>query len=817
MGRNRLIFCALIAAYLACVDQPGTAQGLIYIGAYGAFSVAALASVHLDVRASTPRRIIALVGDFTTIGFSLHSCDAATAVFAPLYLWVILGNGFRFGLLFLAISAAAAIASFSAVAATTAFWQHNGALTSGFLIGLVILPAYVATLIRKLSRANAHLLAANQQAQAANKAKGLFLASMSHELRTPLHAITATASHLAGTEMDDSQRELLATLSTSARHLLGLIGDVLDLSSMEASGPRIELVETNLSEMMLEARNMILPGANERSLDLRVELSAALPATVVIDRRLALQILMNLAGNALKFTTSGHVTLSALPGPAPGTLRLEVADTGIGIASEALDAIWGTFAQADSTILDRFGGTGLGLAIVKQIVTSLGGTMGVRSSPGAGSTFWTQLPVRGGTPADDGRTGASTERADNPGTAPVAVLLGRLDHELADTLAAFCADVATVENIEDAIARITLLHGARTPAFVVLDRLTARGADATPSALCTVRALGAILVTTKDNEEEDRHQIGLPTWLTNCSTVDEIRSAVRIAAAFGQRAGPRLAPADVSRRSGLRILVADDNKVNRCILEKILAKAGHATVLAEDGEAALDALGEAEFDLVLMDVNMPKMNGLDATKAWRFMEPHGRRTPIIALTADATTEMGEQCRAAGMNTVVTKPVETERLHEIIEATMDQFPPSSPASPAQATREATVPFDVVMPILDERQQQGLLALGGEEFLRSCCQSFAADAAALLPDLRSAAQDHDLARYRETAHAIRSSGANVGAAAICRFAQAAEALDITGLEIDGQRIAARLDIEIKRLLKTMNARDQASQRKEPERAV
>ncbi len=810
MGRNRLIFCALIAAYLACVDQPGTAQGLIYIGAYGAFSVAALASVHLDARASTPRRIIALVGDFTTIGFSLHSCDAATAVFAPLYLWVILGNGFRFGLPFLAISAVAAIASFSAVAATTAFWQHNGALTSGFLIGLVMLPAYVATLIRKLSRVNAHLLAANHQAQAANKAKGLFLASMSHELRTPLHAITATASHLAGTEMDDSQRELLATLSTSARHLLGLIGDVLDLSSMEASGPRIELVETNLGEMMLEARSMILPGANERSLDLRVELSAALPATVVIDRRLALQILMNLAGNALKFTTSGHVTLSALPGLAPGTLRLEVADTGIGIASEALGAIWGTFAQADSTILDRFGGTGLGLAIVKQIVTSLGGTMGVRSSPGAGSTFWTYLPVSGGTPA-------STERADNPGAARVAVLLDRVDHELANTLAAFCAEVITAEGIEDAIARTISLHGAKTPAFIVLDRLTARGADATPSALRTVRALGAILVTTKDNEEEDRHQIGLPTWLTNSSTVDEIRSAVRIAAAFGQRAGPRLAPADVSRRSGLRILVADDNKVNRRILEKILAKAGHATVLAEDGEAALDALGEAEFDLVLMDVNMPKMNGLDATKAWRFMEPHGRRTPIIALTADATTEMGEQCRAAGMNTVVTKPVETERLHEIIEATMDQFPPSSPASPAQATREATVPFDVVMPVLDERQQQGLLALGGEEFLRSCCQSFAADAAALLPDLRSAAQDHDLARYRETAHAIKSSGANVGAAAICQFAQAAEALDIAGLGIDGQRIAARLDIEIKRLLKTMNARDQANQRKEPERAV
>ena len=326
--------------------------------------------------------MLAIFADAGVLSYGIYVGDESTSLLYPIYLWVIFGNGFRFGLKYLFIATAISVAGFSIVVASAEYWRAHLHLAGGLLAGLIVLPLYAATLIRKLS-------AARQLAEEASRAKSRFLTSISHELRTPLNAIIGLSELMRSTPLDSEQQDMTRTIGTAGRSLLALINQILDLGRIEER--RIQTARS--SSICMPCWRTSTPSCRSgarKSVRFAVHVTARTPRFVRTDRRHLQEILVNLGGNAVKFTERGFVVIGVDAEERDGQIRLrcEVSDSGIGIAPDAKARIFESFTQADETIIDRFGGTGLGLSIVKHLVEFHGGTIGVDSTPGVGSTFW---------------------------------------------------------------------------------------------------------------------------------------------------------------------------------------------------------------------------------------------------------------------------------------------------------------------------------------------------------------------------------------------------------------------------------------------
>ncbi|HKW53151.1 MAG TPA: ATP-binding protein, partial [Stellaceae bacterium] len=405
----RLFFTGLVLTYLvalAVANVDGARlMPLLAVNVAGIlYSWLIFIDIAIRPQPSPLRRAAAMVSDITFISIFLHIGEPLTAPWFPVYLWDVLGFGFRFGQRSLVATVILSLAGFTVVCATTPYWQERPGMAGGVVLALILLPAYAATLIRRLTHAKA-------QAEEANAAKSRFLAIMSHELRTPLNSMIGMGSLFGRTNLDTEQRDMLATIQLSARTLLGLINDVLDFSKIEAGKLQPEIEGFVLHEVLGSAVAMLRPQAEAKGLALALRIDPRLPRTY---RGLPLQlrqILINLVANAIKFTTQGRVEVWARLVERDGeTVRLSLAvrDDGIGIAPEARDKIFQVFTQADSTVTRRYGGTGLGLAIAKQLTQLMGGTIDVESELGKGSTFTVMLPLR-----------------DDPGTSRPPDLAGR--------------------------------------------------------------------------------------------------------------------------------------------------------------------------------------------------------------------------------------------------------------------------------------------------------------------------------------------------------------------------------------------------------
>jgi two-component system sensor histidine kinase RpfC len=437
MTINRLVIAPLILIYLLTSLAFGDSDvrgPLVTINIYSAFSIGFFVHILMWPGVCVPRRILAMCVDIGTLSAGIHVGNEVTSLLYPIYLWIIFGNGFRFGLKYLFLATALSLAGFGVVVAITDYWWSHLYLAGGLLGGLVILPLYAATLIKKLS-------AARQLAEEASQAKSRFLTSVSHELRTPLNAIIGLSDLLRDTKLDSDQQEMTRTIGTAGRSLLALINSILDLSRIEERRIATQIVEFDLHALLADVRAILCVQAHAKSVRLALHVTARTPQFIKADKRHLEEILVNLGGNAVKFTERGSVTIAIDASEQNGQrvrLRCEVTDTGIGIAPDAQGRIFESFTQADDTIIDRFGGTGLGLAIVKQLVEFHGGKIGVESAPGAGSTFWFDLPVEKMEPS------AAALRAGVP------VILLSDDAQLRDLLLAADADVRLAANPLDA-------------------------------------------------------------------------------------------------------------------------------------------------------------------------------------------------------------------------------------------------------------------------------------------------------------------------------------------------------------------------------
>jgi len=540
------------------------------------------------------------------------------------------------------------------------------------------------------------LVAARELAEAANKAKSEFLATMSHEIRTPLNGVVGTLGLIEGSALNEQQRRYLKIGRSSAMSLLSVINDILDFSKIEAGKMELSPTDFDLYDVVEEVMEMLAIKACEKRLEMVCTINRSMPRMVQGDADRIRQIIVNLVNNAIKFTPEGAVTLLVAPAINPAAsgqprIRISVTDTGVGIPQDRLNRLFKSFSQTDASTTRKYGGTGLGLAICKQLAELMGGSIGVESEPGRGSTFWVELALPVAQGSTQGITQGSTPALHE--ITPVDLKSARVlvidnfkeqREMIAQTLSSIGIQAETACDGEEGLETLLTASAQGKPfAAVVVDYEMPglNGFEIAVALQCKPELSGipkVLISSAMDLDQSEIQSLGFVSHLIKPIRQSALVNAIMKATASSdptEQSLPALAPqSDLPAFSGprVRLLLAEDNDINQLIACEMLTRFGFDCTVAPNGKAAVLALQESAFDVVLMDCQMPEMDGFEATREIRRLEQAGiltiqagRRLPIIALTANALKGDRELCLEAGMDAYATKPFDLKKLKATI--------------------------------------------------------------------------------------------------------------------------------------------------------
>jgi len=734
----------------------------------------------LNPKPSPIRRVAGSALDLISLSIVMYLVGEDSVFLFVLYLWVILGNGFRFGLKYLYISLVLAMAGFLVAITWGGYWQEQGtkpiALSLFFM--LVLIPVYTSFLLKKLHAAIA-------SAKQANEAKTRFLANMSHELRTPLNGVIGMGDLLRETKLDTEQRELANTMHRSAHVLLDLIEKVLDISKIEVGKVVISSAQFDLHLLVNSVLAMKIPIGATKGLNVSCSIDPDVPFLLNGDSPHIRQVLINLMGNAIKFTEQGFVNLHVFMvniDQEKVVIRFEIKDTGIGISENLIDRVFDDFTQVGLTNDQTKGGTGLGTTISKELIELMGGNIGVNSQLHQGSTFWFELPfnIVSDTHLDISDNHILIMSGDDTAAVLDPVFTGwDIEFDRAKSVSFMIAMLRQAIEQDDAykILFIDQRNLANVSPIEIVEILKTES---------LLDGLSLVLINAYDrylyNDQIGQYYVSIIDGINDkhllfnaIHTAQSIHvnadNVVSISEYYASQVGAK----------ALTILVAEDNKVNQQVIEGILKKAGHIVLITDTGEKALDILADRfdSIDLLIVDKNMPERSGDEVVQAVRFMEKE-RHLPIIMLTADATPEAKSVSFEIGVDEFLIKPIDSFVLLEKIAILSQQNnKPQSIRNSVTTTIKKSDSYLEESEWYDIGAFEQLQSLDSDPaFIRRLLNGFIEDGNKHISAIKKSI-NNDYPTLRESLHALKGSSTELGAyplANICIRGESCKLIDI-----------------------------------------
>lgn len=726
---------------------------------------------------SMPRKVISIILDMSVLSYMIYLTDYVGLPLIFIYLWISFGNGFRFGNKCLLISVLCSIIGFSVVLTYNEYWQGLKSLGYGVIFALITLSLYVSFLITKLH-------ATANDANAANAAKSQFLENMSHEIRTPLNGVIGMSSLLTSTELTSKQSEFASTINVSAKTLLALINDILDISKIEAGKMSAESVDFDLYALVNSIATMFIEQIKRKGLVFNIHISPETPFLLHGDKQHLRQIIINLIGNAIKFTNQGSIEIFVSPvniTDSQTTIKIEVIDTGIGIADENKSKIFDKFTQADNSITRNYGGTGLGMAIAKQLVEKMNGSIDFSSQLSVGSNFWCEINFKRKSTLIEEKTSLPYFKDEK-----LLIVNSHREHSLIieKHLSEWGVSFEYAIDARESFEKILNVSTNSKPYHIILVFNKFLNANAI-QLICQIKEksnyVNHAFILVNDHNLSDINNADLLKAGYNSIIKNNSERTILIRALHASISG--ISPNGLENKSDyiskqntlyktnnrkLNILVGEDNETNQKVIKNILEYGHHKVTLADNGEIVLDVLEDNDFDLIILDMHMPLMSGLEAAKIFRFMRPDKIDTPIMMLTANATPEAIKACKEAKIDAYLTKPIEPEILLQNISSLV--------AHKKNSSDLYEKPLNVIninesenISLLETDVLETLYTMAKEEsFMSSLIDDYLRDVKNNIDQIISSMHDANFKKIADLSHTVDGSSRSVGAKKLSRLA-------------------------------------------------